>query len=175
VVLFEGLEAVSKERVAAPWSQMCHSSPLSFAIVGGKAIRGAAGAEQGGEGAPDHQCVILHLFPLPSQEVVLFEGLEALSKEDKEAGTKARTTVQQADSHLRRRLIVLRWRLAFGAVLLRPEDRAKLAGRLILTGTGRSEDMTNQVHCLKFVPAFAIRGREEGGGVSKVVAFYGWI
>jgi len=42
------------------------------------------------------------------QEVVLFEGLEALSKEEKEAGTKARTTVQRADTHLRRRLIVLR-------------------------------------------------------------------
>ena len=69
------------------------------------------------------------------QEFAEFEGLEALSKEEKEEGRQARESMAQARAHLRHRLVVLRWRFAFSAVLMNARDREKLvegrAGRTV--------------------------------------------
>lgn len=58
-----------------------------------------------------------------------FEGQEALSKEDKTAGSQAREVMQQVVSHVGRRLAVLRWRYAFGMVVLSEQDRKSLVQR----------------------------------------------
>ena len=74
----------------------------------------------------------------------MFDGQEALSKEDKAAGAKARLTVAQAEAHIRKRLVVLRWQYAMAAVLMKLAGHEDPGNRLTLSQT--EDPFVHQVH-----------------------------
>lgn len=82
------------------------------------------------------------------QEFAEFEGLEALSKEEKDAGMHAQQSMAQARGHLRRRLVILRWRFAFSAVLMNAQDRDKLMERRASLAAVKSDPLLEQVSFL---------------------------
>ena len=60
--------------------------------------------------------------------------------------------MQLARGYLRRRLVVLRWRFAFAAVLMSKQDREKLVERRSTIGGNKSDVLLEQVmHCLTAV------------------------
>ena len=81
----------------------------------------------------------------------MFEGQEALSKEDKAAGAKARLTVAQAEAHIRKRLVVLRWQYAMAAVLMKLAGHEDPGNRLTLSQT--EDPFVDQVHLRNAVAA----------------------
>lgn len=84
-------------------------------------------------------------YYLSLQEFAEFEGLEALSKEEKDAGRHAQQSMAQAKSHLRRRMVVLRWRFAFSAVLMNAQDRGKLVERRASMAALKSDPLVDEV------------------------------
>ena len=91
----------------------------------------------------------------------MFEGQEALSKEDKAAGAKARLTVAQAEAHIRKRLVVLRWQYAMAAVLMQLAGHEDPGNRLTLSQT--EDPFVDQVHLQMLIPA-----------ESRLAHFLGW-
>lgn len=79
------------------------------------------------------------------QDYAAFEGLEASSREEKLAGQQAQSSLHQASSHVKQRLVSLRWRLAFDAASMEASQRLKLAEHKSRVPISKSEPMLDQV------------------------------